>query len=134
MSGKARQDPNLADRIALAGQTEAGAHALAGDIRTLTAELGHDVLALAGPSLNIRKEMFDFIVAEMKRREADDRPRTGMAGTGCAPGWAEKFHAVFDAVAQAMAQTPPDAAPWSKNLNSRLRNYFTLRRQLGKRT
>ncbi|MFC3106676.1 hypothetical protein ACFQAT_27210 [Undibacterium arcticum] len=89
MSGKARQDPNLADRIALAGQTEAGAHALAGDIRTLTAELGHDVLALAGPSLNIRKEMFDFIVAEMKRREADDRPRTGMAGTGCAPGWAE---------------------------------------------
>ena len=41
-----------------------------------------------------------------------------------------KFHAVFDAVAQAMAQTPRSSA-LVENLNSRLRNYFTLRRQLG---
>jgi hypothetical protein len=40
------------------------------------------------------------------------------------------FHAVFDAVAQAMAQTPRSSA-LVENLNSRLRNYFTLRRQLG---
>lgn len=184
-AGKARQDPDLADRIALALRAEAAAHALAGDIRTLAAWLAHDVLALAGPSLNIRKEMFDFIVAEMERREADDprriRPvRTALenqrddllafAGVlddklatiaraqdlpehlvraacllhrkpSTSPaywqGWNRlrarmggKFHAVFDAMAQAMAQTPRSSA-MVENLNSRLRNYFTLRRQLG---
>jgi hypothetical protein len=41
-----------------------------------------------------------------------------------------KFHAVFNAVAQAMAQTPRSSA-LVENLNSRLRNYFTMRRQLG---
>ena len=41
-----------------------------------------------------------------------------------------KFHLVFDAAALAMAQTPRSSA-LVENLNSRLRNYFTLRRQLG---
>lgn len=41
-----------------------------------------------------------------------------------------KFHAVFDAVAQAMTQTPRSSA-LVENLNSRLRNCITLRRQLG---
>ena len=41
-----------------------------------------------------------------------------------------KFHAVFEAVEQAMAQTPR-CSSMVENLNSRLRNYFTLRRQLG---
>ena len=180
-SGKAHQDPDLADRIALAGQTEAGAHALTGDIRTLTAWLAHDVLALAGPSLDIRNEIFDFIVAELGRRESLDPRRIrpvrialqnqlddllAFAGVlddklatiarahqlpehvvraSCVlhrkpstspsywQGWNRlrtkmgwKFHAVFDAV----AQTPRSSA-LVENLNSRLRNYFTLRRQLG---
>src|SRR5471030_1434217 len=72
---KARQDPDIADRLALARHAEARAHALARDIRTLTAWLGHDVLALAGPSLEIRQDLFDFIATEMKRREADDPRR-----------------------------------------------------------
>ena len=42
----------------------------------------------------------------------------------------EKCHTVFDAVTQAMAHTPRSSA-LVENLNSRLRNYFTLRRQLG---
>jgi hypothetical protein len=46
------------------------------------------------------------------------------ATTGC------KFHAVFDAVSRAMAQTPRSSS-LVENLNSRLRNYFTLRRHLG---
>ena len=184
-TGKTRHDPDFADRTALALQAEAAAQALAGDIRTLSAWLANDVLALAGPSLNIRKEMFDFIVAEMKRREVDDprriRPvRTALehqrddllafAGilddklamiarthalsehvvrAACVlhrkpstsptywQGWnrlraklGRKFEAVFGAVAQAMAQTPRSSA-LVENLNSRLRNYFTLRRQLG---
>jgi hypothetical protein len=41
-----------------------------------------------------------------------------------------KFHAVFEAVEQALAQTPR-CSSMVENLNSRLRNYFTLRRQLG---
>jgi len=184
-SRKARQDPNLADRIALASQSEAGAHALAGDIRTLTTWLAHDVLALAGPSLDIRNEMFDFIVAEIGRREHVDPRRirpvrvalqnqrddllafagvlddklAAIARTHQLPehvvraacvlhrepstspsywqGWnrlragmGSKFHAIFDAVPLAMAQTPRSSA-LVENLNSRLRNYFTLRRQLG---
>jgi hypothetical protein len=39
-------------------------------------------------------------------------------------------HAVFAAVIEAMAQTPR-CSSMVENLNSRLRNYFTLRRQLG---
>jgi len=50
-TGKARQDTDLADRITLALRAEAAAHALAGDIRTLTVWLAHDILALAGPDL-----------------------------------------------------------------------------------
>jgi hypothetical protein len=41
-----------------------------------------------------------------------------------------KFHVLFDAVSQAMAQTPRSSS-LVENLNSRLRNYFTLRRHLG---
>jgi len=46
------------------------------------------------------------------------------AKTGC------KFHTLFVAVSQAMAQTPRSSA-LVENLNSRLRNYFTMRRHLG---
>jgi hypothetical protein len=41
-----------------------------------------------------------------------------------------KFGAVFDAVGGAMARTPRSSS-LVENLNSRLRNYFTLRRHLG---
>ena len=41
-----------------------------------------------------------------------------------------KCHAVFEAVILAMAQTPR-CSSMVENFNSRLRNYFTLRRQLG---
>ena len=184
-SGNVRQNPDLAERIALACQSEAGAHGLAGDIRTLTTWLAHDVLALAGPSLGIRNEIFDFIVAELGRRESVDPRRIrpvrvalqnqrddllAFAGVlddklatiahahqlpehvvraACVlhrkprtsplywQGWnrlrarmGAKCHAVFDAVAQAIVQTPRSSA-LVENLNSRLRNDFTLRRQLG---
>ena len=41
-----------------------------------------------------------------------------------------KFHALFDAVSRAMADTPRSSS-LVENLNSRLRSYFTLRRHLG---
>jgi hypothetical protein len=42
----------------------------------------------------------------------------------------ERFYALFDAVARAIAPTPRSSS-LVENLNSRLRNYFTLRRHLG---
>jgi len=41
-----------------------------------------------------------------------------------------KFHALFDAVSHAVADTPRSSS-LVENLNSRLRTYFTLRRHLG---
>ena len=41
-----------------------------------------------------------------------------------------KCHVVFESVMQAMADTPR-CSSMVENLNSRLRNYLTLRRQLG---
>jgi hypothetical protein len=169
----------------LARQTETQAHWLAHDIRTLTRWLSRDVLALAGPDLATRRELFDFIADELERLEPEDAPRihrvrvalrtqrddllafAGVLDTQLAriarvheislslvreacvlhrlpttstaywQGWnrlrAEiggKFHAVFDAVRQAMARTPRSSS-LVENLNSRLRNYFTLRRHLG---
>ncbi|MBI3903377.1 MAG: hypothetical protein HY306_10655 [Nitrosomonadales bacterium] len=81
--GKARQrGPDLADRIELARQTGTQAHALARDIRTLTAWLSHDVLALAGPSLAIRQDLCDFIVAELGRREHEECRGRSIRTTG----------------------------------------------------
>ena len=37
--------------------------------------LSHDVLALAGPTLATRRELFDFLVAELAAREIEDAPR-----------------------------------------------------------
>ena len=47
--------------MALARQSETQAQWLARDIRTLTQWLSRDVLALAGPDLATRRELFDFI-------------------------------------------------------------------------
>ncbi len=175
----------LATQLVLARQTEAQAHELARDIRTLTQWLHHDVLALAGPVLATRQVLFDFIVEELARRELGDarriRPvrvalqnqrddllafagvldqkltdiaqahaiaeplvreacelhRLPSTSSAYWQGWNQlrakmgaKFHALFDAVSRAMAQTPRSSS-LVENLNSRLRPYFTLRRHLG---
>ncbi len=65
-------DDQLATLLDLARQTEAQASWLARDIRTLTQWLSHDVLVLAGPDLATRRELFDFIVAELAAREHED--------------------------------------------------------------
>jgi hypothetical protein len=48
---------------------------LARDIRTLMPWLRQDVLALAGPDLATRRELFDFLVAELAAREPEDPRR-----------------------------------------------------------
>jgi hypothetical protein len=184
-TGQPGPECELAIQLELARQTEARAGCLARDIRLLTQWLSHDVLALAGPALVTRQMLFDFVVAELQRREPEDarriRPvrvalvrqrddRLAFAGVldeklaaitrahdmsaplvreACVlhhlpspstvywQGWnrlraklGSKFHAVFDAVSQAMARTPRSSSP-VENLNARLRTCFTLRRHLG---
>ena len=70
--GQRGPDRELAAQLKLARQSEAQASWLARDIRTLVHWLRHDVLALAGPDLATRRELFDFIVAELAAREHED--------------------------------------------------------------
>ncbi len=68
-------DHEFAAQLVLARQSEAQANWLARDVRTLVHWLRHDVLALAGPDLATRRELFDFIVAELAAREHEDARR-----------------------------------------------------------
>jgi transposase-like protein len=184
-AGQRGPDDDLASQLALARQGETKAHWLARDIRTLIQWLSHDVLALAGPMLATRQELFDFLVEELSYREVEDvrriRPlrvalqnqrndllafagvldaklvaiaqahaiaeplvreacllhRLPSTSSAYWQGWNQlraktgcKFHTLFVAVSKAMAQTPRSSS-LVENLNSRLRNYFTLRRHLG---
>src|ERR671932_449087 len=70
-----RRCESLATQLALARQSETNAHWLARDIRTLVHWLRHDVLALAGPDLATRRELFDIVVAELMAREPEDPRR-----------------------------------------------------------
>ena len=184
-AGQRGPDHEFAAHLERARQAETQAHQLARDIRTLVQWLSHDILALAGPALATRWELFDFIVAELAAREPGDARRIRpvrvalqnqrdtllafasvlddkLAEIACAHAIAEplvrdacvlhrlpptspaywqgwnrlqaqiggKFHALFAAVSRAMAHTPRSSS-LVENLNSRLRNYFTLRRHLG---
>lgn len=175
----------LSTKLNQACQAEKQAMQLTCDVKILTQWLSHDILALAGPSLEQRQELFDFIVEELKLREAfcphRIRPvRTALKNqrdallafaavldqkladiaqrfdtplflvravcllhrkkpSSCAywQRWnhlhhllSGKFYLLIEAVSQAMQQTPR-ASSLVENLNSRLRNYFFLRRQLG---
>ncbi len=172
-------------QLGTARRAKAQTAQLVKDIKTLTQWLSRDVLALAGPCLAVRIELFDFVAAEFLAREHLDPKRIrpvrialqnqrddllafsgvldgkleAIAQTHDIPmylvrqicvlqrksdkspaywdGWCRlcaqlghKCYAVFEAVMQAMAQTPR-CSSMVENLNSRLRNYFTLRRQLG---
>ncbi|MBV8615692.1 MAG: hypothetical protein JOY66_18260, partial [Acetobacteraceae bacterium] len=74
-AGQGAPDRELAPQLRRAREAEAQAHRLAGDVRTLVHWLRHDVLALAGPDLATRRELFDFIVAELAAREPEDARR-----------------------------------------------------------
>jgi len=74
-AGQRGPDDELAIPLALARQSEAQASWLARDIRMLIQWLRHDVLALAGPVLATRQELFDFVVEELARREPEDARR-----------------------------------------------------------
>jgi len=74
-AGQRDPDSELVVQLELARHTEARASCLARDVRMLVQWLRHDVLALAGPDLATRRELFDFIVVELARRELGDARR-----------------------------------------------------------
>ena len=172
-------------KLGHARKAQAQAVRLADDIAVLSDWMHHDVLSLAGPDLATRRQLFDFIVEELRQREPLCPHRIGpvrqklenqrddllafaavlaehfadiatrlhvpelLVQQVCelqgfdqtTPAYWQrhevlhrklggKFHDLETAVIEAMAQTPR-ASSHVENLNSRLRNYFFLRRHIG---
>ena len=169
----------------LADQQEQALICLAQDVKTLLCWFSHDVMALAGPPLAVRQELFEFIVSELGQREDERYPairklrkalhnqrdqllafagvldqkladiaaafelplqavrevcllhRKHNTSNAYWERWNQlhsklsgKFRGVMAAVEKALKETPR-ASSMVENLNSRLRNYFFLRRSLG---
>lgn len=57
-------------RLGRAPHAEVQTRQLATDVATLTGWLGHDMLSLAGPCLDERRDLFDFIVEQLRLRES----------------------------------------------------------------
>jgi hypothetical protein len=74
-AGQRSPKHEFAAQLQRAREAETQAHQLAGDIRTLLHWLRHDVLALAGPDLATRRELFDFLVTELAAREHESARR-----------------------------------------------------------
>jgi hypothetical protein len=183
--GRAKSIRIATNHLRFARDSSVKAIALADDVALLRSWLRHDVLAVGGPCFDERRNLYDFVVAELKIRlpqcpyrvtpicrhlenQRDDllafarvldeelerlgqefqipvelprRLLRAMARHECDPRrWTEhavlqerlrgRFHDVQAAVAELAAGTVR-ASSLVENLNSRLRNYFFLRRQLG---
>jgi hypothetical protein len=179
------QEKTLSERLAVARQEEQKAVDLARDVRALADWMQKDILSLGGPDLATRRELFAFIVQELRQREPSYPHRIGpvrhmlenhqenlLAFAGIlderfeevaerlqvplprvyavsqwldtdpktAAHWqqhdrlcrqlGERFRSVEQAVREVLAETPR-ASSLAENLNSRLRNYFFLRRHIG---
>jgi len=59
----------LSKKLAVARIAESQFVELASDVATLANWMREDVLSVVGPELESRKELFDFVVAELKQRE-----------------------------------------------------------------
>ena len=178
-------EQKLLNQQVLAEQREQALVYLAQDVKTLLGWFSHDVLALAGPCLAVRQELFDFIVSELKQREDERYPairklrkalhnqrdqllafasvldqkladiaecyelplpsirevcllhRKHPTSNAYWERWnqlhsqlSSQFHQLMATVSEAL-KTTPRASSMVENLNSRLRNYFFLRRSLG---
>ena len=181
-----RKDPSLARKLSSARTAEARAIALADEVALLAHWLRDDILSVAGPESAVRRDLFDFVVAELRARESAyphrirpvrtllenqrdnllafawdlDRELAALAQEWeisvttvreilkiqSLPMWDPKrcrreaalretlrgrYHGVCADV-QELSDRVVRASSLVENLNSRLRTYFFLRRQLGK--
>ena len=67
---RGRKDPSLVQKLVSARPAEAKAIALADDVALLARWLRDDILSVAGPEYAIRRDLFDFVVAELRARES----------------------------------------------------------------
>jgi hypothetical protein len=180
-----RKDRKVARNLPDARQAMAAAIALAEDVATLYDWLRQDILALAGPDQATRRELLDWVVAELQQREQqcehrirpvrvllvnqgedllafaaqldDDlaavaahwqvslvtarevlqaqqvgerNPRRWQREARLRQQLGGRYYGLNAAVAE-LASGVVRASSLVENLNSRLRNYFFLRRQLG---
>jgi hypothetical protein len=180
-----RKDREVSGKLPYARATQSKAIALADDVATLVGWLQRDILAVAGPDYQSRRELLDWVVAELRQREEQCPHRIGPvrvllenqgASLLCfaeqldkdlaalAQSWevsaatvrevlaiqqmserdrrrwqreAEqrqrlggRYHGLSAAVQELAAQVVR-ASSLVENVNSRLRTYFFLRRQLG---
>jgi hypothetical protein len=180
-----RKSSKYAAQLRHAGPAAAQAVARADDVATLARWLRQDVLAVAGPDLATRQELYDFLVAELQARQAGGPKTLQAACTALVNGrdallafaaqldadlavlaaelavpvavlrevlavqalderrgqrWRReaalqaqlrgRYHRVRTAVA-AVAGGVVRASSVAENLNSRLRGYFQLWRQVG---
>jgi hypothetical protein len=183
-----RRDKNktsLVARLWQARRAEARAVALSDDVALLWSWLRDDILSVAGPAYDTRVALYDFVVAELRGREAsgpkglkkartllqNHRPALlafvpALAETlaAVAAGWEvpvavveellrvqalpkadprrwqgeaalrQRLRGRYDGLSRVMAAVAADvvrASSVAENLNSRLRGYFFLRRELG---
>jgi hypothetical protein len=186
---KARLTNSMTQKLTIqqvqANRREAGLVARAQDVKTMLQWFSHDVLALAGPDLAERQELFDFIESELQQRAGKPYPtirklrkalhnqrdqllafagvldqklaaiairfelplqavrdvyllhRKPSTSNAYWERWnqlhsqlSDQFYDLMKAISEALKQTPR-ASSMVENLNSRLRNYFFLRRSLG---
>ena len=182
---RGRKDQGLANRLSHALKAEAKSIALADEVALLVNWLQYDILSVAGPEYAVRRDLLDFVVAELSAREAAcpnrirpvrtmlenqgdnllafavqlDRDLTNLAQdwqisvptvrevlqVQYLPTWDSKrlprvaalretlrgrYHGVCAAVRE-LSDRVVRASSMVENLNSRLRSYFFLRRQLG---
>jgi hypothetical protein len=182
---KHRRGKTLSKRLAAARRAEVTSVELARDIRLLSDWIQGDILALAGPDRATRRELYDFVIEELRRREPlcphriepirkklQDQRENLLAFAGVLDDrfaeLAERFNVrpnlvhqvaelqgfdanrptywqregvlrkrlgnLLDPLRQAVREiqaTTPRASSLVENLNSRLRNYFFLRRHIG---
>jgi len=172
-------------KVAVARRAQREAVDLARDVRILANWMQRDILSAAGPDLATRGELYDFVVEELRQREAmcphrigrvrgmlerhrpnllafvsvlDERLDEIATRLGVGLRWVhavcellgrnhnqpaywqrenqlrhklpDQFHLIQAAVADVLAHTPR-ASSVVENTNSRLRNYFFLRRHVG---
>jgi hypothetical protein len=182
---RGRKDQGLANKLSSARKAEAKAIALADAVALLVRWLQHDILSVAGPEYAIRRDLYDFVVAELRARESAcphqirpvrtllenqrdnllafaeqlDRDLAALAQewqisvitarevlqVQSLPTWDPKrwrreaalretlrgrYYGVCADV-QELSDQVVRASSMVENLNSRLRTYFFLRRQLG---
>jgi hypothetical protein len=182
---RGRKNRSLATKLSYARPAEAKAIALADELALLARWLQDDILSVAGPEYAIRRDLFDFVVAELRARESACPHRIRPVRTllenqrdnllafavqlDCdlaalaeewqisvtttrevlqvqsLPAWDPKrwrrqaslretlrgrYHGVYADVLE-LSDRVVRASSLVENLNSRLRTYFFLRRQLG---